>query len=45
MSNVYFSSARTLRWDYNHSVPGKLETLLEKMDFSERFKQDEWVAI
>ncbi len=30
MSNVYFSSARTLRWDYSNSVPGKLETLLEK---------------
>ncbi len=45
MSNVYFSTARTLRWDYSHSVPGKLETLLEKMNFSERFKEKEWVAI
>jgi len=45
MSNVYFSSARTLRWDYSHSVLGKLETLLEKMNSSERFKQDEVVAI
>ena len=45
MSNVYFSSARTLRWDYSHGVPGMLEPLLEKMNFSERFKQDEWIAI
>lgn len=45
MSIVYFSSARTLRWDYDHSVPGKLETLLKKMNFSERFLEDEWVAI
>ncbi len=45
MSKVYFSTARTLRWDYSHSVPGKLETLLEKMNFSKRFEEDEWVAI
>jgi uncharacterized protein len=45
MSKVYFSTARTLRWDYNHSIPGKLETLLEKMDLSNRFTEDEWVAI
>ena len=36
MSTVYFSSARTLRWDYHHSVPGKLEALLGKMTFSEQ---------
>ena len=34
MSKVFFSTARTLRWDYHHSVPGKLEALLEKADFS-----------
>ena len=45
MSKVYFSTARTLRWDYHHSVPGKLETLLEKLEFSKRFAEDEWVAI
>ena len=45
MSKVYFSTARTLRWDYNHSIPGKLKTLLEKMDLSSRFAEDEWVAI
>ncbi len=45
MSTVFFSSARTLRWDYRHSVPGKLETLLGKMNFSDRFSENEWVAI
>jgi uncharacterized Fe-S center protein len=45
MSKVYFSSARTLRWNYSHSVPGKLETLLKKMNLSEHFKKDEWVAV
>ena len=45
MSKVYFSTARTLRWDYSHSIPAKLEMLLKKMDFSNRFEKDEWVAI
>ncbi len=45
MSDVFFSSARTLRWDYTHSVPGKLETLLEKINFTDRFVEDEWVAV
>ncbi len=45
MSKVYFSSARTLRWDYSHSVPGKLESLLALLKFSDRFGKDEWVAI
>jgi hypothetical protein len=45
MSRVYFSSARTKRWDYSHSAPGKLETLIGQMDFSGRFEEDEWVAV
>jgi uncharacterized protein len=45
MSKVYFSTARTLRWDYSHSGPGKLETLLRKMNFADRFTEGEWVAI
>jgi hypothetical protein len=44
MSNVYFSSARTRRGNYSHSVPGKLEAILKKMDLSRQFKKDEWVA-
>lgn len=45
MSKVFFSSARTLRWDYKHSVPGKLETLLEKINLYDRFADDDWVAV
>ena len=45
MSKVFFSSARTLRWNYRHSVPGKLETLLEKLDLNKRFSKDDWVAV
>jgi uncharacterized protein len=45
MSKVYFSTARTLKWDYRHSVPGKLEILLHQAGFSNRFEKDEWVAI
>jgi uncharacterized Fe-S center protein len=45
MPTVYFSTARTLRWDYRHSIPGKLETLLATMELSKRLEKDEWVAI
>ncbi|MEK6744944.1 MAG: DUF362 domain-containing protein [Nitrospirota bacterium] len=45
MSKVYFSTARTLRWNYRHSVPGKLEALLETMDLSSRFTEEDWVAV
>ncbi len=45
MPKVFFSSARTLRWDYSHSSPGKLEALLNMMKFSDRFGKDEWIAI
>jgi uncharacterized Fe-S center protein len=45
MSTVYFSSARTLRWHYRHSVPGKLEALLDKLDLQKRFTKDDWVAV
>lgn len=45
MSKVYFSSARTLRWDYHHSASGKLETLIERLNFPGRFQKGEWVAI
>ncbi len=45
MSKVYYSSARTLRWDHHHSIPGKLSAMLEQMSLSARFDEDEWVAI
>jgi uncharacterized protein len=45
MSIVYFSTARTRRWDHSHSVPGKLEALLEKLDLKKRLSKDDWVAV
>ncbi len=45
MSTVYFSSARTLRWNHRHSVPGKLEALLGKLGMQKRFAKDDWVAV
>jgi uncharacterized Fe-S center protein len=45
MSKVYYSTARTLRWDYSHSIPGKLTAMLGQMSFSDRYEEDEWVAI
>ena len=45
MSTVYFSAARTLRWNYENSVPGKLEALLTKLGLATRFTEDDWVAV
>jgi len=44
-ARVFFSSARTLRWDHRHSVPGKLEALLARLDLGRRFTKDDWVAV
>lgn len=45
MSKVYYASARVKKWKYSDSMPGKLERLLQEMDFSERFGHGEWVAV
>lgn len=45
MSRVYFSSARTLRWNHRHSIAGKLERLLEIMNTAERFTKEDTVAV
>jgi uncharacterized Fe-S center protein len=45
MSKVYFASARVKKWNYRESMPGKLETLLKKINMADYFKKDEWVAI
>lgn len=45
MSEVFFSSARTLRWAYAHSAPGKLESLLHRINFPGRFSGEDWVAV
>ena len=45
MSKVYFASARTMKWKYDESMPGKLERLLKEFDLSSYFGKDEWVAV
>jgi len=44
MSKVYFSSAERSAGTIAQR-PGKIETLLRKMNFADRFTEDEWVAI
>lgn len=45
MSTVYFASARSTKWKYSDSMPGKLERLLEKAGLSNYFSPKEWVAV
>jgi uncharacterized Fe-S center protein len=45
LSKVYFASARVKKWNYNESMPGKLEKLLKKINLTDYFKKDEWIAI
>jgi len=42
---VYFAHARVTKWNYESSLPGKLETLLRHAGLDTRFDKDEWVAI
>ncbi len=44
-SKVFFVPARTRKWKYSESMPGKLERLLEAFSLSTVFEKDEWVAI
>ena len=45
MAIVYFASARAKKWNYQDSLPGKLERLLEKMGMMNYFSPDEWIAV
>ncbi|MCE5194383.1 MAG: DUF362 domain-containing protein [Nitrospiraceae bacterium] len=45
MSKVYFVSARSKKWQYNNSMPGKLEQLLEEIKLMKYFEKNEWVAV
>lgn len=45
MSTVYFASARSLKWKYEDSMPGKLERLLSELGLMHYFSPDEWVAV
>jgi uncharacterized Fe-S center protein len=45
MSKVYFASARTKKWRYEDSMPGKLERLIKEIGLLNYFSPDEWVAV
>ena len=45
MSEVYLSSARAKRWDYNASQAAGLERLIERLDFGQAIAENEVVAI
>lgn len=44
-SDVYFISARSRKWTYDDSLPGKLERALSRIGLSSSFDKDEWVAV
>ncbi|MEK6672668.1 MAG: DUF362 domain-containing protein, partial [Nitrospirota bacterium] len=45
MATVYFASARSTKWKYDDSMPGKLERLLRETGLSNYFSPKEWVAV
>lgn len=45
MSKVYFASARSVKWKYDDSMPGKLERLIREIGLSNYFSPKEWVAV
>ncbi len=45
MSKVYFAFARSMKWKYDDSMPGKLERLLKEFNLSNYFEPKEWVAV
>lgn len=45
MSKVFFASARSQKWRYEDSMPGKLEHLLGEAGLMNYFSPDEWVAV
>lgn len=45
MAKVYFASARATKWQYDDSMPGKLERLLRGIGLSNYFSPKEWVAV
>ncbi|MCX5777317.1 MAG: DUF362 domain-containing protein [Candidatus Firestonebacteria bacterium] len=42
---VYYSSARSKIWNYDHSMPGKLEELLSQIDLSKYISPKDKVAV
>lgn len=44
-ARVYFATARSGKWRYDDSMPGKLERLVNQAHLSSYFNKDEWVAV
>lgn len=42
---VFYARARVTKWNYESSLPGKLESLLSRASLNERFEKDESVAV
>jgi uncharacterized Fe-S center protein len=45
MSEVYFASSRSTKWNHDYSLPAKLEELLNKLNLENRIKRGDYVAI
>ncbi|MDA8077859.1 MAG: DUF362 domain-containing protein [Nitrospiraceae bacterium] len=45
MAKVFFASARSQKWRYEESMPGRLERLLKEIGMMNYFSPDEWVAV
>ncbi len=45
MAKVFFAPARAKKWNYDNSMPGKLERLLAQIGLTNYFSPDEWVAV
>ena len=45
MAKVYFAPARAKKWNYEDSMPGKLERLLAEIGLMNYFSPEEWVAV
>jgi uncharacterized Fe-S center protein len=45
MATVYFAPARAIKWQYDESMPGKLERLLNILNLGNYFQEKEWVAL
>jgi uncharacterized Fe-S center protein len=45
MPTVFFASARSTKWKYDDSMPGKLERLLKEIGMLNYFSPEEWVAV
>ena len=45
MATVFFASARSTKWKYADSMPGKLERLLQEMGMLNYYSPEEWVAV